>query len=88
MVARARERLRALEARWLREVDVYRAKLRERLDSLGERLQAAGPDAVLKRGFVILWDEQHRPVTTRANVQSGQKLTAQWRDGEAPLRAE
>jgi exodeoxyribonuclease VII large subunit len=43
---------------------------------------------VLKRGFVVLRDEQGRPVTRRANLRKGQRLRAQFGDGEAGLRAD
>jgi exodeoxyribonuclease VII large subunit len=59
-----------------------------RLLGLWKRLQSASPASVLKRGFVVLRDEQGRPVTRRANVKAGQRLRAQFDDGEAGLRAE
>ena len=59
-----------------------------RLLSLWKRLQAASPKSVLKRGFVILRDEQGRPIPRRAGVRSGQRLTAEFGDGEAGLKAE
>ncbi len=59
-----------------------------RLEALGKRLQAASPASVLHRGFVILRDEQGKPVLRRAKVRAGQKLAAEFADGSAPLRAE
>jgi exodeoxyribonuclease VII large subunit len=59
-----------------------------RLLGLWKRLQSASPASVLKRGFVVLRDEQGRPVTRRASVKAGQRLRAQFGDGEAGLRAE
>jgi exodeoxyribonuclease VII large subunit len=59
-----------------------------RLLGLWKRLQSASPASVLKRGFVVLRDEQGRPVTRRANVKAGQRLRAQFGDGDASLRAE
>jgi exodeoxyribonuclease VII large subunit len=59
-----------------------------RLLSLWKRLQAASPTSVLKRGFVILRDERGQPIPRRDGVQSGQRLTAEFGDGEAGLRAE
>ena len=59
-----------------------------RLLGLWKRLQSASPASVLKRGFVVLRDEQGKPVTRRANVKAGQRLRAQFGDGEAGLRAE
>lgn len=59
-----------------------------RLLELWKRLQSASPESVLRRGFVVLRDEQGRPVTRRANVRAGQRLRAQFGDGVADLRAE
>ncbi|MGA3007153.1 MAG: exodeoxyribonuclease VII large subunit [Opitutaceae bacterium] len=59
-----------------------------RLLSLWKRLQAASPKSVLKRGFVILRDESGQPVPRRTGVRRGQRLIAEFNDGEAELRAE
>jgi exodeoxyribonuclease VII large subunit len=59
-----------------------------RLLALWKRLQAASPESVLHRGFAIVRDEEGRPVTRRAAVQSGQKLTNEFADGSVPVRAE
>jgi len=59
-----------------------------RLLALWKRLQSVSPDAVLKRGFVILRDEQGRPVPRRADLKAGQRLRAQFGDGEAGLRVD
>jgi exodeoxyribonuclease VII large subunit len=58
------------------------------LRSLQKRLQAASPESVLKRGFVIIRDERGRPVSRRAGVRSGQRLTAQFGDGTAGIKAD
>lgn len=59
-----------------------------RLLALGKRLQAASPQSVLHRGFVIVRDEHGRPVPRRAAVQSGQRLTNEFVDGSVTVRAE
>jgi exodeoxyribonuclease VII large subunit len=59
-----------------------------RLLALWNRLQSVSPESVLKRGFVVLRDEQGRPVTRRAEVKADQRLRAQFSDGEAGLRAD
>ena len=59
-----------------------------RLLALWKRLQSVSPESVLKRGFVVLRDEAGLPVTRRANVKAGQRLRAQFGDGEAGLRAD
>jgi exodeoxyribonuclease VII large subunit len=60
----------------------------QRVQALRKRLQAASPASVLNRGFVVLRDEQGKPVMRRAAVQTGQRLAAEFADGSAPLRAE
>ena len=87
-LARVRERVRAVNARLTREIEVWTDGRRQTLARLQERLRAAGPESVLRRGYVIMRDAERRVITSRAAVQPGQKLTAQWRDGEAPVQAE
>ena len=60
----------------------------QRLLSLWKRLQAASPASVLHRGFVIMRDEAGRPVMRRAEIVSGQRLKAEFADGETGMRAE
>ncbi|MBS0632801.1 MAG: exodeoxyribonuclease VII large subunit [Verrucomicrobia bacterium] len=59
-----------------------------RLLALWKRLQGASPRSVLNRGFVIMRDEQGRPVPRRKGVAAGQRLTAEFGDGTLPVRAE
>jgi exodeoxyribonuclease VII large subunit len=60
----------------------------QRLLALWKRLQSVSPASVLHRGFTIIRDEQNRPVSRRAGVSAGQKLTAEFSDGSVPVRAE
>jgi exodeoxyribonuclease VII large subunit len=60
----------------------------QRVQALRKRLQAASPASVLHRGFVVLRDEQGKPVMRRTAVRTGQRLAAEFADGTAPLRAE
>ncbi len=60
----------------------------QRLLALWKRLQAASPASVLNRGFAIVRDESGRPVARRMAVRPGARLTAEFADGTAPLRAE
>jgi exodeoxyribonuclease VII large subunit len=86
--ARARERLSAVAARLEREIAVALERRRQRLAASGERLQALGPASVLRRGFVILRGADGRPVVSRANVRSGDRVRGQFHDGDAPFVAE
>jgi exodeoxyribonuclease VII large subunit len=84
-----RSRLAEMRSRLAQRSPEARVQLEShRLLSLEKRLQAASPKSVLKRGFVILRDEQGRPIPRRAGVRSGQRLTAEFGDGEAGLKAE
>ncbi|HVU33799.1 MAG TPA: exodeoxyribonuclease VII large subunit [Opitutaceae bacterium] len=60
----------------------------QRLLSLWKRLQAASPQSVLNRGFVIVRDEAGRPVMRRAGVVSGQRVATEFADGSAHMRVE
>jgi exodeoxyribonuclease VII large subunit len=60
----------------------------QRLLALWKRLQSVSPASVLNRGFTIIRGEDNRPVSRRAGVRAGQKLTVEFADGTAPLRAE
>lgn len=60
----------------------------QRLLGLWKRLQSVSPDSVLKRGFVIVRDEAGKPVTRRAQVKRGQKLSGQFADGEVRMQAD
>ncbi len=58
-----------------------------RLLALWKRLQAASPASVLNRGFVIMRDEDGKPVQKKAAVQRGQRLQAEFADGVVPVKA-
>ena len=60
----------------------------QRLLSLWKRLQAASPASVLQRGFVIVRDEQGRPVSRKAGIVAGQRLTNQFADGDLRVAAD
>ena len=56
--------------------------------SLYKRLQAASPASVLNRGFAIVRDEAGKPVSRRAAVKAGQRLSAEFSDGSVKVKAE
>ncbi len=87
-LARAGERLRALEQRLGRGTVVALEAQGRRLERAGERLRALGPEGVLQRGYVILRDEAGTPVLRGAALTPGQRVRAQFADGERPLRVE
>jgi exodeoxyribonuclease VII large subunit len=59
-----------------------------RLLALWKRLQSASPESVLHRGFAIVRDDQGCPVSRRASVKAGQRLTNEFADGNVNVRVE
>lgn len=59
-----------------------------KLLSLWKRLQGASPKSVLNRGFVIVRDEHGKPITRRAPLKAGQRLSTEFADGSADVRVE
>ncbi|OIR01796.1 exodeoxyribonuclease 7 large subunit [mine drainage metagenome] len=59
-----------------------------RLLALYKRLQSASPQSVLNRGFVIMRDAQGAPLARRAEVTAGQRIRAQFADGDVGLKAD
>ncbi|MDB6128815.1 MAG: exodeoxyribonuclease large subunit [Verrucomicrobia bacterium] len=55
--------------------------------SLYKRLQAASPASVLNRGFVIMRDDQGKPIARRARIKGGQQLSAEFSDGVVKVEA-
>lgn len=87
-LARIREQLFAAGNRLGREFDRNLADRARRLTSLADRLHALGPDAVLRRGYVIVRDGAGAPIVSRGALRSGERITAQFHDGDARLAAE
>lgn len=88
-VSVSRHQFLQVGARFVRSSPEARvAQESQRLLGLWKRLQSVSPATVLKRGFVILRDEKGEPVVRRSRVKAGQRLRAQFDDGEAGLRVE
>ncbi len=84
-----RQTLTELRTTWQRHAPDARVQLEShRLLSLWKRLQAASPTSVLNRGFIIIKDRAGRPVTRAAAVTPGQRLTAEFADGQRGLTAD
>ncbi|WP_221029770.1 exodeoxyribonuclease VII large subunit [Actomonas aquatica] len=58
----------------------------QRLLAMWKRLQAASPQSVLHRGFVIMRDADGKPVMQASDVQTGAGYEAEFSDGRAKLR--
>jgi len=59
----------------------------QRLLALWKRLESASPASVLRRGFVIMRDDQGRPLARRAGIAAGRKLAAEFHDGTLDVEA-
>ena len=62
-----------------------RAALREarsRLEGIAGRLEAVSPEAVLKRGFILVFDRKGAPETQAAAVKPGAELRLHFADGD------
>ncbi len=58
------------------------------LSGLEKRLKILNPYQVLSRGYVLSMDENRQVVTSRAMLESGQRLHLLYHDGEADARVE
>ncbi len=85
----ARGRLGEARAGLTQRSPVTRVQIEShRLLALWKRLQSASPASVLNRGFVIMRDEQGRPVQRREGIEPGQPLAAEFADGTVRVKAE
>jgi len=83
------QRVAAAKARLQQASPVVRVQFAaQRLQGLALRLQSASPASVLNRGYALMRDERDRPITRRAGIKPGQKLSAEFSDGKVPLRAD
>jgi len=88
-VRAARQRLAETSTRLERAAPAHRLPLaRQRLESLHKRLLSASPHSVLNRGYALMRDAAGRPIVRRSEIASGQRVTAEFADGTAPLRAD
>ncbi len=61
---------------------------RSRLYCAESLLRSLSPESILNRGFSIIRDDVGRPITSRKSIQSGDKVTAEFKDGNANLVGE
>lgn len=55
--------------------------LRANLDSMGGRFQALDPQAVLQRGYALIFDRQNRLVDSVAKIDKNEKINVHLKDG-------
>jgi exodeoxyribonuclease VII large subunit len=53
------------------------------LDQLGLRIQAMNPEKLLKKGYVLLEDENNQLISSVKNMKTGQALKMRLSDGQA-----
>jgi len=82
-----RQQLDALSAGLARRSPEFRVQLEShRLLALWKRLQAASPQSVLNRGFVIMRDANGTPVIRGEGLKPGTPLEAQFADTEVKVQ--
>lgn len=55
--------------------------LRANLDSMGGRFQTLNPQAVLQRGYALIFDQQNRLVDSVAKIDKNEKINIHLKDG-------
>lgn len=81
LVALQRIRVDQLSARLSTCFSRQLAQAKAELSSAGGRLNALSPLATLSRGYSILYDGAHRPVSNTAQVAVGEQITVRLQDG-------
>lgn len=74
--------LRSLLPRLERAAGSTLEKSRDRVEHCSKRLLNASPSRILKRGFVLVRDEEGKLVPRKSGIERGQSLTNQFSDGE------
>ena len=84
-----REQLAGARARLTSASPEKRVQLEShRLLALWKRLESASPQSALKRGYVMVRDEQGRPIARAKGIKPGQILVNEFHDGPVPVRVE
>lgn len=60
---------------------------RARLAGLAGQLEAVSPEAVLRRGYALVFDRHGHPLTAAAQIHPGAALRLHFADGDAPATA-
>jgi exodeoxyribonuclease VII large subunit len=84
-LAGGRTRAETLAARLRHAIDIARARVTSRIESVAVRLQVLDPQQVLARGYALLAERDGRPVTSVAGLVPGVIVSARLVDGTAEL---
>ncbi len=76
-----------LEQRGLRALDGQTRQRRSRLDAAWRLAQSVSHQAVLERGFALVFDAAGKPVRSRAAVAAGDLLSVRFADGAVGVEA-
>ncbi len=86
LVERRQRALGELALRLRQAVVRQQQRRSDELSRLVWRLDALDPQHVLSRGYAWLADDSGRPVTQAAGLAKGDRLVAQWADGQASVQ--
>jgi exodeoxyribonuclease VII large subunit len=84
----ARLRLREFLRRLAPAIETVLSRRQQRLEVLKANLAGLDPKGPLSRGFVLVRDEQGRPITSASATHPGDMARLQWLDGERTARIE
>ncbi len=87
-VRQSAQRADELLARIARSVGSLHRLLGERVSRLAERIEALGPQGVLRRGYALVLDRAGRPVRSVKGRRVGEQLSVALSDGALDVRVE
>lgn len=76
------QRLTDAHAQWSVCLNNATSLVQHHLTVLSARLEAASPESILARGYVLVSDATNLPITSYANAPLGAQITITWHDGE------
>ncbi len=80
------EKARTSLDRWSEQLDFYKTRTAEnkarKLLQLQEKLELLSFENILKRGYVVVRDNNNKPVTQAKTLQNGQAISLQFKDNQ------
>ncbi len=80
------QEVKSLSRRMDSSVSLRMSNFRNRCSQSELLLRSLSPDATLNRGYAIVRDTMGRPILSKKSIQSGDEVSAQFRDGSVTLR--
>ncbi len=87
LIQTAQEQLSQQRQRLIQAVEHHLQQQQQQQQALWEQLQALNPEAVLKRGYALVWDEQGSLIRT-PHLPAGTRLLIQLASGQIRVRVE